>query len=259
MWLSPLGAALSVCSVLGPLVSFLTMWLRHYRAEAVWLPIDKCASLLAQLVRICLPCRRPGFNPWVKKIPWRRKWQPTPVFLAWGNPMDRGAWLATVHVVAKSQTWLSLTYKQTDMVWGAGLMLSWNSNTLATWCEELTHLKRPWWWERLRAGGEGDDRGWDGWMASPTQWTRVWVDAGSWWWTGKPGVLRFMGSQRVRHDWSTELNWTGGPVAKTLCSQGRGPGVRSLVRELDAPCYNHRFCMVQQRPHGLQPRPGAAK
>ena len=58
---------------------------------------------------------------------------------------------------------------------------SWNSNTLATWCEELTPLKRPWCWERLRAGGEGDDRGWDGWMASPTEWTWVWVDSGSWW------------------------------------------------------------------------------
>ena len=80
-------------------------------------------------------------------------------------------------------------------------------NTLATWCEELTHLKRPWCWERLRAGGEGDDRGWDGWMASLTQWTWVWLDSGSWWWTGRPGVLRFMGSQRVRHDWVTELNW----------------------------------------------------
>ena len=76
------------------------------------------------------------------------------------------------------------------------------------WCEELTHLKRPWCWERLRAGGEGDNRGWDGWMASPTQWTWVWVDSGSWWWTGRPGVLWFMGSQRVRHDWATELNWT---------------------------------------------------
>ena len=84
---------------------------------------------------------------------------------------------------------------------------SWNSNTLATWWEELTHLKRPWCWERLRAGGEGDNRGWDGWMASPTQWTWVWVNSGSWWWTGKPGVLWFMGLQRVRHDWVTELNW----------------------------------------------------
>ena len=78
----------------------------------------------------------------------------------------------------------------------------WNSNTLATSCKELTHLKRHWCWERLRAGGEGDDRGWDGWMASPTQWTWVWVDSGSWWWTGRPGMLQFMGLQRV-----TELNW----------------------------------------------------
>ena len=65
---------------------------------------------------------------------------------------------------------------------------SWNSNILATWCEELTHLKRPWCWEWLRAGGEEDDRGWDGWMASPTWWTWVWVNSGSWWWTGRPGV-----------------------------------------------------------------------
>ena len=85
---------------------------------------------------------------------------------------------------------------------------SWNSNTLATWCRELTHLKRPWWWERLREGGEGDDTGCDSWMASPTRWTWVWVNSGSWWWTGRPGVLQFMGSQRVRHDWANELNWT---------------------------------------------------
>ena len=70
---------------------------------------------------------------------------------------------------------------------------SWNSNTSATWCKELTHLKRPWCWERLRAGGEGDNRGWDGWTASPTQWTWVWVDSRSWQWTGRPGVLQFMG------------------------------------------------------------------
>ena len=84
---------------------------------------------------------------------------------------------------------------------------SWNSNTLATWCKELTHWKRPWCWERLKAGGEGDNKGWDGWMASATQWTWIWVSSGSWWWTGKPGVLQSMGSQRVRHDWATELNW----------------------------------------------------
>jgi len=80
-----------------------------------------------------------------------------------------------------------------------------NSNTLTTWWEELTHLKRPWCWKRLRAR-EWDDRGWDGWMASPTQWTWVWVDSRSWWWIGRPGVLWFMGSQRVGHDWVTELD-----------------------------------------------------
>ena len=85
---------------------------------------------------------------------------------------------------------------------------SWNSNPLATWWEELTHLKRPWSWERLRAGGEGDDRGWDGWMVLSTRWTWVWAHSRNWWWTGRPGVLWFMGSQsRTRlSDW-TELNW----------------------------------------------------
>ena len=83
---------------------------------------------------------------------------------------------------------------------------SWNSNTLATSWEELSHWKRPWCWEGLGAGGEGEDRGWNDWMASPTQWTWVWVNSGSWRWTGRPGVLQFMGLQRVGHDWATELN-----------------------------------------------------
>ena len=81
-------------------------------------------------------------------------------------------------------------------------------HTLATSCKQLTHWKRPCCWEGLGAGGEGDDRGWDGWMASPTRWAWVWVNSGSLWWTGRPGVLRFMGSQRVRHNWATELNST---------------------------------------------------
>ena len=85
---------------------------------------------------------------------------------------------------------------------------SWNSNTLATSCEELTHCKRPWYWEELGAGGKGDDRGWDGWMVSLTRCTWVWVNSACWWWTGRPGVLQFMRSQRVGHDWVTELNWT---------------------------------------------------
>ena len=78
------------------------------------------------------------------------------------------------------------------------------SNTLATWCEELTHWKRPWCWERLKAEEAGDNRGWDGWMASPTPWTWVCTSTRSWWWSGKPGMLQSTGSQRVQ----TELNWT---------------------------------------------------
>ena len=78
---------------------------------------------------------------------------------------------------------------------------SWNSSTLATWWEELTHLKRPWCWERLKEGGEGDIRGWDGWMASPAQWTWVWVSSWSWWWTGSPWGCK----ELDRTEW---LNWT---------------------------------------------------
>ena len=81
---------------------------------------------------------------------------------------------------------------------------------LATWCKELTHWKRPWFWERLKAGGQGDKdegRGWGGWMASPTQWTWVWTRSRSWWWTRRPGVLQSMGSQRAGHNWVIELNW----------------------------------------------------
>ena len=96
---------------------------------------------------------------------------------------------------------ISPEYSLEDWCW------SWNSNTLATWCEELTHLKWPWCWERLRVGEEGDDRRWDTWMASLAQWTWVWVNSGSWWWTGRPGMLQSMVSQRVGHDWVTELNW----------------------------------------------------
>ena len=87
---------------------------------------------------------------------------------------------------------------------------------LATSCEELTHWKRLWCWEGLGAGGKGDDREWDSWMASPTQWTWVWVNSRRWWWTGRPGVLRFMGSQIVGHDWATELNWIELPLFMVL-------------------------------------------
>ena len=85
-----------------------------------------------------------------------------------------------------------------------GLMLKLKLQYLAIWCEELTHWKRPWCWERLKAGGKGDDRGYDGWIASPTQWTWIWVNSRSWRWTRRLGVVWSMGSQS--QTWLSE--WT---------------------------------------------------
>ena len=80
----------------------------------------------------------------------------------------------------------------------------WSSNTLATWCQESTHWRRPWFWERLRTGGEGGSRGWNSWMASSSQWTSVWANSGTQWRTGKPGVLQSIGSQ----SWTWLCHWT---------------------------------------------------
>ena len=93
---------------------------------------------------------------------------------------------------------ISPEYHWKDWCW------SWNSNILATWCEELTPLKRPWCWKRLKAGREGDDRRWDGWRVSPTRWTWVWASYRSWWRTGKPGMLHCMLLQWVGYNWATE-------------------------------------------------------
>ena len=103
----------------------------------------------------------------------RRQWHPTPVLLP-----------------GKSHGWRSLVGCSPWGRWGS---------------EEPTHWKRLWCWEILKVGGEGDDRGWDGWMASPTQWTWVWVSSRNWWWTGNPGMLQSMGLQRVGHEWATKL------------------------------------------------------
>ena len=102
---------------------------------------------------------------------------------------------------------------------------SWNSCTLATWCEELTLSKDP---DAGKDWGQEEKRvtGWDGWMTSPTQWTWVWVNSGSWQWTGRPGVLQSIGSHRVGHDWVTELNWT--EPEETLCPS-------SILKETQMP------------------------
>ena len=101
----------------------------------------------------------------------------------------------------------------------------------------MTHLKRPWCWERLKAE-EGDNRGWDGWMASLTQWTWVWVNSGSWWWTGRPDMLQSMGLQRVGHKWATELNWSC--LLARVCPEVRqrvGAGVQQSCRYTCAPIW----------------------
>ena len=100
--------------------------------------------------------------------------------------------------------------------------------------EELTPWKRPWCWERLKARGEGDDRGWDGWMASWTLRTWVWVNSGSWWWTGRPGMLWFTGSQRAGHNWATELNWTEGLLTSS----------EFILRTLDCELLQRRDTML---------------
>ena len=93
-----------------------------------------------------------------------------------------------------------------------GMMLKLKLQYFGHLMRRVDHWKRLWCWEGLGAGGEGDNRGWDGWMASPTWWRWVWVNSGSWWWTGRPGMLQFMGLQRVGHTWATELNWPFGKL-----------------------------------------------
>ena len=147
-----------------------------------------------------------------------------------------------------------------------GLMLKLKLHTLTTWCEELNHWERPWCWEGLGAEGEGDDGGWDGWMASPTWWTWVWVNSGSWWWIGRPGMLWFMGLQRVGHDWATELKWLVNrgmilledgmyvalhgkfPIIWLICAIKHQAVQCSVECQLEAPSHNnssHTWCEDQ--------------
>ena len=125
--------------------------------------------------------------------------------------------------------------------------LNWNSSTLATSCEQLTHLKRLWCWEGLGAGGEGDDRGYDGWMASPTWWTWVWVNSRRWWWTGRPGMLRFMGLQSQTRlsdsiDWSSISRYYGYHPHEWNQISATGQGVNLKIRCIPLRLYADKDC-----------------
>ena len=153
-------------------------------------------------------CRRHGFNPWSRKFV-RAVEQLSPCTTA-TEPAPRTLCSATresPHIAMKTQLNQSILKEISPGYSLEGLMLKLKLQYFGHLMWRLTHWKRLWCWEGLGAGGEGDDRGWVGWMASPTRWTWVWVNSGSWRWIGSPGVLQFMGSQRVRHDWATELNW----------------------------------------------------
>ena len=158
-----------------------------------------------RLKALVFPVVMYGFEGWIIK---KAECQRTDAFEPWyWRRLLRVPWTARRSSLSQRRSVLGVHWK--DWYWSC------NSNTLATWCKELTHLQRHWCWERLRAGGEGDNRGWDGWMASLTQWTWIWVDSRSSGWIGRPGVLWFVGSQRVGHDWLTELN---GYTQKRICN-----------------------------------------
>ena len=137
----------------------------------------------------------------VRVGPWRKLSAEELILLNCGVGEDSGENLLDCRDIQPflpkgNQSWISLE----------GLMLKLKLQYLHHLSEELTHLKRPWFWGRLKVGGEGDNRRWNGWLASPTRWTWVWGSSRSWWWTGRPGMLQSMGLQRARHDWVTGLN-----------------------------------------------------
>ena len=126
-----------------------------------------------------------------------------------GEPSWESPWLQG-DPTSLSERKSILNFHWKDWCW------SLNSNSLATWYEELTHWQRSWCLERFKVRGEGDNRGWDGWMVSLPWWTWVWASSGSWWWSGEPGMLQSMGlakSQTWLSDW-TELNWKAKAILK---------------------------------------------
>ena len=146
----------------------------------------------------------------------RKKVRVTQSRLTLCDPMDCSLPVSSIHGIFQARVleWVAISFSRRSSQLRDRTQVSCIAGRHFTiWAtreaQKLTHLKRPWCWERLKSGGEGDNRGWDDWMALLTRWARVWVNSRSWWWTD---VLRFMGSQRVGHSWVTELNWTTGEL-----------------------------------------------
>ena len=127
------------------------------------------------------------------------------------------------HLIFLDHGWPQVTETSERETTGSGVA---GGGLLYILKSKLTHLKRPWCWERLKEKGEEDDRGWDGWMPSLTQWTWVWVISGSCWWTGRPGVLQSMGSQRVRHDWGDLAAAAAAAAAAIIGKQPKVSGIQ---------------------------------
>ena len=141
----------------------------------------------------------PSSHEWMWELDYKESWVPNN-WCFWTVVLEK-----TLESPLDCKEIQSVHPKDWSWVFIGRLMLKLKLQYFGHLMQRADSFERPWCWEKLKAGGEGDDRGWDGWMASLTQWTWVWVNSGSWWWTGRPCMLRFMGSQRDGHNWVTEL------------------------------------------------------
>ena len=170
-------------------------------ASSEWGPEQERAL---QQVRVAVPAALP-LGPWdpadsmvAEVLPAGRD----AVWGLWQVPINE-LWLRSLRFWSKTPNQVTTLLFRNSYL-SATRPYRWSFNTLATWCKQLTHWKRPWCWERLRAGEEEGGRGWDGWMASPIQWTWTWANSGRWWGTGRPGMLQSMRLQRAGHNLVTE-------------------------------------------------------
>ena len=138
--------------------------------------------------------RRNHHRPLNSKTPWEQVLK----LFCWTQPRDSSSSSCPTLAPQEGES------LRENPVYGLSIKVEYSGHLM----RKLTYWKRPWCWERSKAGGEGDKRGWDGWMASLTRWTWVWASSRSWWWTWKPGVLQSMGSQRIGHNWATDLYWS---------------------------------------------------